>query len=526
MDGNSRKDDAMKRKGRIRLEDDRSTSEPNAVSIPGGLLDMTPIVGGFEAYPEGYGPLPDGQSRPPIPTFHRRKPAWLENLRNSWKSFFAPKDLSLKSIDNWFDWVIQSIEGLTPGKRVSYRNSPGTSGSPADIYAVVSESSIDDGYTIVAGLKEQSPKRFHSLPEKPWPTMVDYYDEESVINHLCDLRRKIRMAFETPVEGAFSRSQVEFFFNDLRTRVMAEADFVGKSLHDAERTRLTNAISCLTGQWNLLRDIYVRRIDDASNLSSPPWEQLNTSGTQVCRLFRRWPSLGLSTGPTGNEGLLPSLRKSSEGVRFAMLSGRSYTDIMRDAALQMIAVIDRHASFAAGPIRPDADGNYFSEENYRSIEHDLAALAIDEMIRRMSYVRPESDRTPLGLGSTNKQSDQYPSPASSTAWPPDDGWHFRPGEAAFCGLTFNIMGRMASVLSTLANARGAARTWSELASGLDNSDVEMTTVRGYVSQLRTVLRQRFGISNADPIPSVERGGGSTAWRLNSDLLRCAAQKQR
>jgi hypothetical protein len=112
------------------------------------------------------------------------------------------------------------------------------------------------------------------------------------------------------------------------------------------------------------------------------------------------------------------------------------------------------------------------------------------------------------------------------AWPADDGWHFRPGEAAYLGVPFRITGSAFYVLKELANPYGAPRRWSDLATALPNVESADTgpnigTIRNHVSDTRAVLRGVFDFepSNAEPIPVVERGGDRTAWKLDSTVLR-------
>lgn len=106
------------------------------------------------------------------------------------------------------------------------------------------------------------------------------------------------------------------------------------------------------------------------------------------------------------------------------------------------------------------------------------------------------------------------------AWPPDDGWHFRPGEAAFQKVIFSLRGKPWAVLKCLAEARNSARTWTELADAAspDTNPIK-TTIRGYVANARKALKTAFRLSEShDPIPNVE-SGERTAWRLNIAVLR-------
>lgn len=111
-------------------------------------------------------------------------------------------------------------------------------------------------------------------------------------------------------------------------------------------------------------------------------------------------------------------------------------------------------------------------------------------------------------------------------WPPDLGWHFRPGEAAFLGKVFEISGRHHGVLEVLASSNSAVSSWT-IIQGLDeDKELETKTIRGYISQVRAVLREAFNLAvDFDPIPNVDTGQ-RTAWKLDSEGISRAAQKHR
>jgi hypothetical protein len=140
---------------------------------------------------------------------------------------------------------------------------------------------------------------------------------------------------------------------------------------------------------------------------------------------------------------------------------------------------------------------------------------------------------PDGWESALKSNDAGQAPAaageteSPETWPPDAGWHFRPGEAAYFGVVIPITGKLWGVLKALADARGAALTWCELSDAISpDTTPEPQAIRGYVSRVRAALRHAFGLdSSIDPVPNVE-WGDRTSWRLDSQALRVAAQKQR
>jgi len=105
-------------------------------------------------------------------------------------------------------------------------------------------------------------------------------------------------------------------------------------------------------------------------------------------------------------------------------------------------------------------------------------------------------------------------------WPPDEGWQFRPGEAAFRGRKFAIRSApIARLLERLATARRylLMEDLKIAAKGLDPAanDPEDKTIRGYLSDLRAVLRAELGV--AEPIPN-RRTSAGTAWSLADELL--------
>jgi hypothetical protein len=105
-------------------------------------------------------------------------------------------------------------------------------------------------------------------------------------------------------------------------------------------------------------------------------------------------------------------------------------------------------------------------------------------------------------------------------WPPDDGWHFRPGEAAFRATVFEIVGQSWKLLRMLAeNVRPVS--WAEISEHLasdSNTQLERENVRVHVKDLRKTLRLRFDCGTSDPIPFVDRGA-QLAWRLDLSVLQ-------
>lgn len=110
---------------------------------------------------------------------------------------------------------------------------------------------------------------------------------------------------------------------------------------------------------------------------------------------------------------------------------------------------------------------------------------------------------------------------TAPAWPPDEGWHFRPGEYAFLRQQAEARGKSWQLLKTLAEARRAL-TQRDLMSGIWKlQKVSDSNLRGLLSKTRNLLRHDFGLSkDVDPIPAVD-AGESVAWKIDEELLRKA-----
>jgi len=95
------------------------------------------------------------------------------------------------------------------------------------------------------------------------------------------------------------------------------------------------------------------------------------------------------------------------------------------------------------------------------------------------------------------------------AWPPPDGWAFRPGEAAFDGTRFKLSGKL---LATLAERPGEPVTGDRLKKvvwGEEPDMVEDGNVQGHLSILRKRLRDALGMpAEVNPI-----GHADGAYRL-------------
>lgn len=109
-------------------------------------------------------------------------------------------------------------------------------------------------------------------------------------------------------------------------------------------------------------------------------------------------------------------------------------------------------------------------------------------------------------------------------WPPDAGWHYRVGEAAFEHLPFRLTPLPMKLLQKLQAARSPVQR-SVLENHLwPNGPVDdPSTLRAHIAALRAILRSRFKLGTQhDPVPLVTRA--PQAWQLQEDLLREQARR--
>lgn len=96
---------------------------------------------------------------------------------------------------------------------------------------------------------------------------------------------------------------------------------------------------------------------------------------------------------------------------------------------------------------------------------------------------------------------------TSNAWPPLEGWAFRPGEAAFNGQRFKLAGKLLAILRELAERPGQPVTGDALKLkvwGEEPDMVEDANLQGHLSLLRKKLRDALGIADVNPIPHADR----------------------
>lgn len=170
--------------------------------------------------------------------------------------------------------------------------------------------------------------------------------------------------------------------------------------------------------------------------------------------------------------------------------------------------------------RPEFSRGFATVEEIRHV----ALNAIDHFLQSdsSSDARPPRSFLELSQRATDQDHDV------EEQWPPDQGWHFRPGEVAFCKVKFRLVGKPWFVLKRLAMRSGSPVRKNDLLDAV-GTDYAITDdcLRSYVFQVRDALRLAFhldkGQKSDDPILNVERGS-QCAWKINESIFnRCSKQ---
>jgi hypothetical protein len=104
---------------------------------------------------------------------------------------------------------------------------------------------------------------------------------------------------------------------------------------------------------------------------------------------------------------------------------------------------------------------------------------------------------------------------SAKEWPPDDGWGFAPGIAAFKGKEFVVSGVLLHFLRRFAGARRPL-SYDDLQELCPSGDAEQATVRRHLSMLRKRLREGLNLNSGfDPLLTSK--GTPTTWTLAEQL---------
>ncbi len=91
-------------------------------------------------------------------------------------------------------------------------------------------------------------------------------------------------------------------------------------------------------------------------------------------------------------------------------------------------------------------------------------------------------------------------------WPPAEGWAVRPGEAAFDGTRFKLVGKPLAILAELARVPNSPVTVDRLKREAWHEEpeyIEDGALQVHLSQLRKRIREALGLEKGiDPIPNV------------------------
>ena len=114
-------------------------------------------------------------------------------------------------------------------------------------------------------------------------------------------------------------------------------------------------------------------------------------------------------------------------------------------------------------------------------------------------------------------------------WPPNEGWNFREGQAAFRGVEFDIEGVQWRLLKALAKKPGTPVGKKVLGDAIaDDGCTGEESLRTHLSRLRIRLRKVFKFKSSpktDPVPNMERGKDG-AWKLDEQVFPSVAEIKR
>lgn len=113
--------------------------------------------------------------------------------------------------------------------------------------------------------------------------------------------------------------------------------------------------------------------------------------------------------------------------------------------------------------------------------------------------------------------DSVPQDVGPEVWPPDAGWHFRPGEFAVQGTAHPLSGILWDLLKHFVEARGPVLETDLQDSVWAESGAGPSGIRSQISNLRKELRKAIGLRrDFDPIPLVDKTP-RRSWKLNDSL---------
>lgn len=159
----------------------------------------------------------------------------------------------------------------------------------------------------------------------------------------------------------------------------------------------------------------------------------------------------------------------------------------------------------------------------------LASLAadVDELVATIDP-QPATIETVDDSASVAAETLREPPGPDANKWPPDAGWCFHEGEAAFRRVAFPIQGVPWRLLKKLAEKTGTPVSEATLVDAMngDDGNAGEGSLRSQLTRTRDILRAAFGMSSdLDPLPNVERGRDA-AWKLDEKVFPSVSEIQR
>jgi hypothetical protein len=215
-----------------------------------------------------------------------------------------------------------------------------------------------------------------------------------------------------------------------------------------------------------------------AGILGPHYARLNSSAGSLDDLFRRTV-----------EGSNDSNKLAWESLLWQRANGAVHA--IRNDLILILAAVSRHqyTTLADGRLR----------QGLAQSLDGLARLGIHGRVQA-EPVRPSSGES------------------IADGWPPDDKWHFRPGQYAYKGSVFELSGRHWQILKVFAEATFPvpektlrSEIWDDISAAAGG--VDERTIASTLTHLRRVLRKHWKLpASFNPIPAKD-SGKQLCWRV-------------